>query len=130
MGTVGLIGQGSHQQWITVQNDRADTASLAGMILLAHEIAGSLQGIALAVVGAVLAALLARELTAIWPSMQHGSAVAQMLVTGNMQAALALMQGASAAELLKAYGLADIEAWEASLPTETGLNPPKPSRAA
>ena len=37
--------------------------------------------------------------------MQHGSAVAQMLVTGNM-GALALMQGASAAELLKAYGLA------------------------
>lgn len=30
----------------------------------------------------------------------------------------------------KYWRLADLEAWEASLPTETGLNPPKRQRAA
>lgn len=30
----------------------------------------------------------------------------------------------------KYWRLADLEAWEASLPTETGLTPPKPARAA
>jgi hypothetical protein len=81
-----------------------ERAGMATGIFSTVRVAG--EGIALAVVGAALAALLARELAAIWPSMPHGSAVAQMLVTGNMQGALALMQDASAAELLKAYGLA------------------------
>jgi len=68
-----------------------ERAGMATGIFSTVRVAG--EGIALAVVGAALAALLARELTAIWPSMQHGSAVAQVLVTGNMQGALALMPG-------------------------------------
>ncbi|WP_304350534.1 MFS transporter [Comamonas testosteroni] len=104
-----LIGLGIGLPWglmdgLAVAVVPRERAGMATGIFSTVRVAG--EGIALAVVGAVLAALLARELTAIWPSMQHGSAVAQMLVTGNMQAALALMQGASAAELLKAYGLA------------------------
>ena len=81
-----------------------ERAGMATGIFSTVRVAG--EGIALAVVGAALAALLVRELAVIWPSMPHGSAVAQMQVTGNMQGALALMQDASAAELLKAYGLA------------------------
>lgn len=104
-----LIGLGIGLPWglmdgLAVTVVPRERAGMATGIFSTVRVAG--EGIALAVVGAVLAALLARELTAIWPSMQHGSAVAQMLVTGNMQGALALMQGASAAELLKAYGLA------------------------
>lgn len=104
-----LIGLGIGLPWglmdgLAVTVVPRERAGMATGIFSTVRVAG--EGIALAVVGATLAALLARELAAIWPSMQHGSAVAQMLVTGNMQGALALMQGASAAELLKAYGLA------------------------
>lgn len=104
-----LIGLGIGLPWglmdgLAVTVVPRERAGMATGIFSTVRVAG--EGIALAVVGAALAELLARELAAIWPSMQHGSAVAQMLVTGNMQGALALMQGASAAELLKAYGLA------------------------
>lgn len=104
-----LIGLGIGLPWglmdgLAVTVVPRERAGMATGIFSTVRVAG--EGIALAVVGAALAALLARELAALSPSMQHGSAVAQMLVTGNMQGALALMQGASAAELLKAYGLA------------------------
>ncbi|BDR11047.1 MFS transporter [Comamonas thiooxydans] len=104
-----LIGLGIGLPWglmdgLAVTVVPRERAGMATGIFSTVRVAG--EGIALAVVGAALAALLARELAAIWPSMQHGSAVAQMLVTGNMRGALALMQGASASELLKAYGLA------------------------
>nr|WP_279088573.1 MFS transporter [Comamonas thiooxydans] len=104
-----LIGLGIGLPWglmdgLAVTVVPRERAGMATGIFSTVRVAG--EGIALAVVGAALAALLARELAAIWPSMQHGSAVAQMLVTGNMQGALALMQDASVAELLKAYGLA------------------------
>lgn len=104
-----LIGLGIGLPWglmdgLAVTVVPRERAGMATGIFSTVRVAG--EGIALAVVGAALAALLAGELAVIWPSMPHGSAVAQMLVTGNMQGALALMQDASAAELLKAYGLA------------------------
>jgi MFS family permease len=83
-----LIGLGIGLPWglmdgLAVAVVPRERAGMATGIFSTVRVAG--EGIALAVVGAALAALLARELTAIWPSMQHGSAVAQMLVTGNMQ---------------------------------------------
>jgi len=107
---LALIGLGIGLPWglmdgLAVSVVPRERAGMATGIFSTVRVAG--EGVALAVVGAALAALLARELALVSPSQVMGHAeAAQLLATGNMDGALGLLPGTATAQVLQAYGLA------------------------
>jgi MFS family permease len=109
-GPLLLIGLGMGLPWglmdgLAVSVVPRERAGMATGIFSTVRVAG--EGMALALVGGALAALLARELAALpGAGPAPWAAAAQLLVTGNPGEALSLLPGMSAAGMLQAYGQA------------------------
>lgn len=114
-----LIGLGIGLPWglmdgLAVSVVPSERAGMATGIFSTVRVAG--EGMALALVGAGLAALLAWRLSALAPqapqamqavqSLHAAGRAAQLLVTGNIAEAMALLPGLSAPAVLAAYGQA------------------------
>lgn len=107
-GPLLMIGLGVGLPWglmdgLAVSVVPRERAGMAAGIFNTVRVAG--EGIALALVGAGLAALLATELHPLFPGTDVAQ-VAQRLATGDLAQALALLPGATRAELLQAYAQA------------------------
>jgi MFS family permease len=107
---LALIGLGIGLPWglmdgLAVSVVPRERAGMATGIFSTVRVAG--EGIALAWVGAGLAALLASRLSALAPGAPAAAGrAAQLLVTGDAASALALLPGLSAQSMLVAYGQA------------------------
>lgn len=107
-GPLLAIGLGIGLPWglmdgLAVSVVPRERAGMAAGIFNTVRVAG--EGIALALVGAGLAALLATELRPLFPGTDVAPA-AQRLATGDLAQALALLPGGTRAELLQAYARA------------------------
>ena len=104
-----LIGLGIGLPWglmdgLAVSVVPSERAGMATGIFSTVRVAG--EGIALALVGAGFAALLASRLSAQTPGLPAARQAAQLLVTGDIASAMALLPGLSAPAVLAAYGQA------------------------
>ncbi|CAB5686461.1 Spectinomycin tetracycline efflux pump [Delftia tsuruhatensis] len=104
-----LIGLGIGLPWglmdgLAVSVVPSERAGMATGIFSTVRVAG--EGIALALVGAGFAALLASRLSAHAAALPAARQAAQLLVTGDIASAMALLPGVSAPAVLEAYGQA------------------------
>ncbi|WP_219215710.1 MFS transporter [Variovorax boronicumulans] len=110
VGPLLLIGAGIGLPWglmdgLAVSVVPRERAGMASGIFNTVRVAG--EGIALALVGAGLTALVARQLGHVpGHAAQAASQAAQRVTTGDLSQALALLPGLGRAELLQAYGAA------------------------